>query len=215
MTCICPSIQEQIYYGYAQAASKLGDPVDLYRPLTAGEALAVENKLLTLPASFSVEGTYKKPNGYGKPLWRVLIDGTKTKVGDYLVGADATYFIASMQSLLPIQAVQCNRMVNVSCQPLDDSIGAIGYGGATADNLETILTQWPASILQGTKGEKSEVGLPGDVRIPWWAILLPAFTGVIIETSYIISDELGRRYIVSSAELTDMGWRITAQQAET
>jgi len=52
------------------------------------------------------------------------------------------------------------------------------------------------------------------VRTPWWAILMPAWPGVILRTSDIILDELGRKYVVSSAELTDMGWRCTAMQAQ-
>jgi hypothetical protein len=46
-------------------------------------------------------------------------------------------------------------------------------------------------------------------------VLLPEAPGVILRAGDLIADELGRRYIVSSAELTDLGWRITAQQGQT
>jgi hypothetical protein len=70
-------------------------------------------------------------------------------------------------------------------------------------------------VLQGTKGEKGGVALPGDVRDAWWAILLPFVPGVVLRSGDLISDDLSRRYIISSAELTDLGWRITCQQGQT
>jgi len=78
-----------------------------------------------------------------------------------------------------------------------------------------LMTAWPASVLQGAKGEKDGAVLPGDVRLPWWAILLPAFPGVTLRSADIITDDIDRRFIISSAEKTDLGWRITAMQAET
>jgi hypothetical protein len=89
------------------------------------------------------------------------------------------------------------------------------YEGNTPDTQTPLATGWYASVLQGTKGEKNEVGLPGDVRNPWWLILLPQIPGVTLRTSDLVSDDIGRRYVISSAELTDLGWRLTAQQAQT
>jgi hypothetical protein len=45
--------------------------------------------------------------------------------------------------------------------------------------------------------------------------LLPAFAQVIVRTGDFISDDLGRNAVVAGAELTDLGWRITARQAAT
>jgi hypothetical protein len=119
-----------------------------------------------------------------------------------------------LQNCLPILCVQCNRMVSVLRVIQSDSVGVIGYGGDSSDVESALMSGWPASILQGTKGEANDARLPGDVRTPWWAILMPAFSGIILRTSDIITDDIGRRYIISSAELTDMGWRITAMQAQ-
>ena len=79
----------------------------------------------------------------------------------------------------------------------------------TADNEIAYATGFPCSILQGTKGEKNDAGLPGDTRLPWWVILVPASVGNI-KYGDLILDDLGRRYVVSSPELTDLGYRITA-----
>jgi hypothetical protein len=60
-----------------------------------------------------------------------------------------------------------------------------------------------------------EARLPGDMPVPYWTILLPAFAQVIVRTGDFISDDLGRNAVVAGAELTDLGWRITARQAAT
>ena len=120
-----------------------------------------------------------------------------------------------MQLTLPILMVECNRTLTVLRPEQQTGVGAVGYGGNTSAGETTLMQGWPASVLQGTKGEKTEAALPGDNRTPWWSILMPAFAGVILRTADIMTDELNRRYIISSAELTDAGWRLTAMQAQT
>lgn len=209
-------LQQKIYYGYGKAAQFIGPPYNLFRPTSALNPTAQQNQIGTLNASFNaMDMSYGKPNLYGKPLWYALLDGSVTQVGDYLIGCDKTYFIAAMQTTLPILAVDCNRTINIVQAAQQPTVGAVGYGGDTAAGEVPLMTAWPASILQGTKGEKGDVNLPGDVRNPWWSVLLPAYPGVIIRSANIIIDDLSRRYVISSAELTDLGWRCTAMQAQT
>lgn len=209
-------LQSKIYYGYAKSAQYIGPIYSLYRPTSAVNPIAPATLLGTLNASFNaMDMTYGKPNLYGKPLWYALVDGTQTAVGDYLVNDDKTYFIAAMQQTLPILAVECNRTLNIFRPQQQTQAGVNPYGGTVDDNQTELMTAWPASVLQGTKGEKDGAVLPGDVRLPWWAILLPAYPGVTLLTADIITDDIDRRYIISSAEESDLGWRITAMQAQT
>jgi len=212
-------LQAKIYGGYAKAAQRLGLTCSQYRPTSStSAALGTGNLLRTLPASFNAEDmSYSKPNKYGKATWYCLADGSLLAVGDYLVQPDGSaYFVAGLQLHLPIFVVGCNRVVNILRPQGLTGVGAVGYGGNTDADETQLITQYPASILQGTKGEKSSVNLPGDVRVPWWAILLPVVPGaVVLRTGDIITDELTRRYVISSAELTDLGWRIVATQVET
>jgi hypothetical protein len=68
----------------------------------------------------------------------------------------------------------------------------------------------------GQKSDKGPVDLPGDVRNPSWLILLPPLPGnVYLRSADVITDEQSRRYVISSAELTDLGWRISAMQVLT
>ena len=209
-------IQQKVYRGYAIAANKIGFPHSQYRPVSA-DLTGLAPISTTLLASFNAEDmTYGKPNKYAKPTWYAIVDGTQTQVGDYLVGAAGTFFIAAQQPLLPILAVECNRTLSFARPQAQSDVGAVtNYEGNTPDTQTPLATGWFASVLQGTKGEKNEVGLPGDVRTPWWAILLPAIPGVTLQSSDLMFDDLGRRYILSSVELTDLGYRCTAMQAQT
>lgn len=212
-----PTLQGKIYQGYAKAAIRLGLPFAQYRPTQAVLPLSQPPLNPALLASFNAKDMkYGKAQDYAKATWYCLADGTQLQAGDYLVGAQRTFFIAAMQPLLPILAVDCNRTINVTRPQLQTQVGGVtNYEGTTAANETPLMTGWPASILQGTKGERGETTLPGDVRNAWWIILFPSIEGVTLRSGDIITDDIVRRYIISSAELTELGWRLTAQQGQT
>lgn len=207
------TLQAKIYKGYGQAAKRVGFPFQQYRAASALNPLSGP-PLQTLPCSFTTNFHYNQPNKYGVATWLGVFDGSGCQPGDVLVGDGGTFFIAAMQPTLPIYCVQCNRTVSVLRTVMDDGVGAVRYGGETPDTEQVLMAGWPASVLQGTKGEQNSTGLPGDVRTPWWAILMPAWPGLVLRTSDIVVDDLGRRYAISSAELTDMGWRMTAKHEQ-
>ncbi|WP_028534216.1 hypothetical protein [Paludibacterium yongneupense] len=209
------TLQAKINAGYGKAAQRMGYFYQQYRatgPLNPLSGVAVQSLL----CSFTTNFNFNLPNRYGQAAWLGIFDGSNVNPGDILVGHGGTFFVAAMQDTLPTYCVQCNRTVSVLRVAMDSGVGQVNYGADTDATEQTLMSGWPASILQGTKGKKSEVGagLPGDVRMPWWAILLPAWPGVVLRTSDIIADDIGRRYTISSAELTDRGWRITAMQAQ-
>lgn len=207
-------LQQKIYSGYAKAALRVGPIYTQYRPVTAMNPLATARA--TFNASFNAEDMkYGRPNKYGKPTWFGLFDGTLTQVGDYLVGPSGTFFIAAQQLTLPILVVECNRVASFYRQQQQTGVGALPYGGTTLANETLLAAGWPCSILQGAKGEKSAVNLPGDIRNPWFSVLVPAMAGVVLRTTDLIMDDLSRRYEISSAELTDLGWRCTVAQVQT
>lgn len=210
-------LQAKIYAGYAKAAAKIGLSFSQYRPTAGTEATAAGNLVGTLLASFNAQDfAYQKPNKYGNAVWYCLADGTQLAPGDYLTGNGSTYFIAAMQPLLPILAVECNRVLTLYRPQQQTGVGAVGYGGNTEENQTAIASGFPASVLQGSKGQRGEVNLPGDVRSPWWVMLLPNLPGnAYLRTNDIAIDDFGRRYTFSSVEQTDLGWRITAIETET
>ncbi|QBJ80517.1 hypothetical protein [Aquitalea sp. USM4] len=206
-------LQLKVYSGYGKAAKRIGFPYQQFRPTSANNPLAT-TALQSLYCSFTTNFRYDQPNKYGQATWLGIFDGTNVDPGDFLVGHQGTYFVAAMQDTLPIYCVQCNRTISVLRVTIADQVGAIGEGGDAQEVEVAMMTGWPASILQGTKGEQNDAKLPSDVRTPWWSILFPDYPGVILRTSDVIRDDIGRKYIISSAELTDMGWRITAMQAQ-
>lgn len=212
-------IQQVIYRGYGKAAKPLGLTFSQYRPKSMDAVASPENLVQRLQASFSVNFDYAQPNKYGSPLWKCLADGNQLAVGDYLIRKGdpaSTFFIAGMQSMLPIMAVECNRILTFtrSSKPIQEyGLQPYNSGGEVGDR-EDILTEWPASVLEGPKGLATDWKLPGDTRSPWWKILIPALDGLTLAFGDRATDDIGNAYVVSSAELTDLGWRITAQQAE-
>ena len=207
-------IQALIYRGYGVSAAKVGLPYAQYRPSGATAAIVTSNLIQTLQAAFSTDRyKFAREDGYGTPEHQALVDGSQLAVGDYLVGAE-TYFIAALDPLVPILAVQCNAVLDVRRPAFSRSLGRVrGNDGDMVATETVLLSAWPASCIQGTKGEKSDTGIPGDTRMPWWAIILPP-TPAPIETDDILTDANGHRFQVSSAELTSKGWRITAQLAQ-
>lgn len=188
--------------GTMHAFSRPADPLNPYGAAPYQSQMAI----------FNQDYRFSKPNKYGVAQWYGMFDGLQCQPGDLINGDAGSFFIAAMQNCLPILCVQCNRTVSVLRAQQGNQSGLAGWGGDSGDVETTLMAGWPASILQGTKGEKNDVGLPMDVRTPWFAILLPAYSGIILRTSDIVTDEIGGRYVISSAELTDLGWRLTAMQ---
>jgi hypothetical protein len=208
------TLQARIDAGIAKAAAKLGRPVAQYRPASATTPIDAANPLATVTAFFTAaEPKGVRPGPYGKPVWWAFTDAAGLAVGDYLVGTPGTFFIASTQPLLPVQAVQCNHTLTVSRMSGTGGIGLLGYDADLAAAETPLMTAWPASVLMDRKVEKGALDLPGDVRQGWLDILVPAWPGTPLLPGDILTDETGMRAVVVGAEATAMGWRIRAQQA--
>lgn len=210
-------IQAKVYRGLGIGAKHLGTPFSIYRAVGPNAPLSPDNLSGTLLCAFSAEASYAfvAPPLYAKPLRFGVFDGSQTLPGDYLVGDTGTYFIASQEILAPILLVTCNRTISFTKAAAPVLLGLNPPGGETESTDVDMQAGWPASVLQGTKGENSATKLPGETRVAWWTILVPAWPGILFHMGDQLSDEIGRRYIVSSAELSMLGWRMTAAQAET
>lgn len=224
-----PQIDQKIRYGYAKAAAKLGSPYDLYRSATPLTPVQMSNLIGTLPMVASQDWTWMKGNRPGNAIWYVCVDGQEAsapleaKEGDYLTGLK-TFFILSKEYQLPMQAVECNKMINLirPAQNIDP-----GYGGQYAgylENTSTVLMQnMPVSMLIFGSGKYAASKLPTDTKQPAWIVLLPNLGEVDIRTGDIIigqSDVTGLsalvpnadRFVVSATEETQFGWRLTCIQ---
>jgi len=208
------TIQAKINYGYGIAANILGETCQFFAPSNPLDAIAATNYAGTLAVRFDPNFQFgaTKPQLYGHPVWGAAFDRTDTNVGWYMVSqVSGTFFILAQQPLLPTAAVLCNRTVSIT-RPSSPTPGPGYYGGAAPAEGQ-ITGKWPCSILQGPKGNEPVAGLslPGSTKQPWAAILLPSIPSVSIELGDIITDDLGHRWDISGAELTEFGWRLEAE----
>jgi hypothetical protein len=208
-----PFLQDRISRGLGTAARVIGASYDAYRPTSPHDPVAPANRFLRLPAAFSPDDlSFHQPASYGHATWFGLFDSAYTQPGDYLKGPAGTFFIVAQQSLLPILCVLASRTLSVVRPAAPTATGVNSYGGVTLATSTPLITGWPGSVLSAGTGRPGE--LPADGRLPSWTVLLPA-TPVALRASDIIQDDLSRTYVIGTAELTALGWRILAKQAAT
>ncbi|WP_146101694.1 hypothetical protein [Rhodopila globiformis] len=209
-------LQDRLYFGLGRSARHVGQPADAFRPDGPFDPLKRQNRFLRLPAAFvPAKGGVNAADTYGRPLWHGIFDASYTRTGDYLVLESDTYFIASQAPLLPVLCVTTNRTISIARPTLQTSTGENNYGGFTVNGTMPLMELWPASVLSGGRGGSTSVGLPTDQATMYLDILVPAPNGILLLSGDRISDDLGQSAIISSAELTSLGWRITAKMATT
>jgi hypothetical protein len=209
-------LQDRIHWGQNIAARATGIDTDAYRPSGNNDPLAPANRFLRMRATFALEdGQFNRANAYGAALWQGIFDAAYTRVGDYLVQGKAVWFIAAQQHLLPTLCVRTNRVVDFLRPAPPSQSGVNNYGGVITATNVPLLTSWPASVLGASGRGRPDTDLPTDSSIPYWTILMPDVGKVTLRPSDLITDDLGRNAVVAAAELTDLGWRITARQATT
>ena len=201
------TLQNRISKGMGVAARRSGTPFTIYRPCGAIQPLAAQNRVLQLYAAFYPGNSGGKGGAdYGRPLWRGVYDAFYTQAGDYLVSRDNTYFVASQQVGLPVQCVRTNRVVSL-VRPTPATQG--GYSGFYATPGDTVLAEWPASLLaDGGRADEVKVG---ETRLGVWTLLLPTLP-VCPQTADVVSDDAGGVYAVGSAEESVLGWRLAVRQ---
>ena len=204
-------LQDIISRGLGSAARHIGTACDAFRPSGATDPLTPENRYLRLTAAFTQDNlSFRSPVGYGHATWSGIFDSAYTRVGDYLSGPAGTFFISAQQRLLPTLCVLATRTVSITRAAAPEFAGINAYGGLVPATAAPVITNWPASILFAGSGSPGD--LPGDASVPTWTILLPS-TPVPLSPADLIEDDRGLLYVISSAELTPLGWRILAKQA--
>jgi hypothetical protein len=194
-------------------AGKLGTSYAQYRPAGGTNPLASANQIGALPALFdaSISLAFDAPSKFANGLFAAILNPTSVQPLDYLVGQEGTFFVASTEPLKPILCVQCNRVCTFS-RPTPLPASPSFYGGDDPSARVSLATAVPCSQLQGTKGERDAADqLPTDSRMQWSEIIVPAFNGLILRQADRFSDDIGRNFLVSACELTQLGWRLTAE----
>jgi hypothetical protein len=209
-------LSDRIHWALNIAARATGETTFAYRPSGPLDPMAARNRFLKLPATFSgPNGTFSRPPVYGSPFCEGIFDAAYLRAGDYLKQSEAIWFIAAARRLLPVLCVRTNRLISLARPSAGSTTGANGYGGTTSANLSSLLNRWPASVLLMSREAHPMAQLPADTTSSLWSVLLPVSCDVILQTGDLFSDDLGRNGVVSTTELSDLGWHLAVRQATT
>ncbi len=214
-------VQQHVNRGYQIASQKIGNTYAQYRPTSATAPAISSGTLVTasLPAYFDPQVNFPadNPRQYGKAAMKAVIDPTAVQPGDYLVGPERTYFVASIQDLMPVLVVYANETVSIERTEANANVGSLPYGGERPSLMTPVLGVWPASVLLKSKKEKNPTGLGSDVPQTEMEILLPFASGVspVIEPADLLTLSTGIRYAIDNVELTDLGYRLRASMVIT
>lgn len=209
-------LSDRIKWGLNVAARATGVMASAYRPQGPAQPLAAHNRFLRLYASFcNTNGKFDRASGYGNALWHGIFDAAYTRPGDYLVQQEGTWFIAAQPRLLPVLCVRTDQTISFTRPAAPSSAGAAGYGGVTANSVVPLMSNWPASVLSMSREARSMANLPSDITVSYWTVLLPVCPSIILRAGDLMADDLGRKGVIATTELTDLGWRLAVRQATT
>lgn len=214
-------LERVVSRGYGIAARRLARECEVYRPAGAGDPIVLGNRIIaarhcaivTGPPNTSDVPFISSPD-WGKSSLMAMMDPADMQAGDYIKDRSDIYFVKMIGLPGAPDVTWCNRRLTVK-RPDGGTAGDAYYGGDVRSNEVTLITSWPAAVVQGRSGPQNEVGLPGDVRSPYWTIYLPVSVPVQMRSSDVIEDDQTSpmRYTVSSVETTALGLRIAAMQA--
>ena len=203
-------ITGKVWRGFAIAASRLGVSCDHYRPTNPMAPITSASRRGSLYAAFDPSPTFafSAAPDRDRETRATLVDGALVQVGDYLIGSAGSFFIASREPLLPIQAVACNATVAVFRLGGPDQVGPVDYSYDTTTSEAALLQGWPASLRMRGGGGIGGTDIPGAPSDPNLTLLLPRLPGaLVINTGDAVKDALDRRMVVTAAERTPHGWR--------
>ena len=213
------TLQNRIWKGYAKAALRIGLKYQVIRPVGTATPLTSGNLVMSLYASFTphsaAQFSFGKPSDYKDTMYHGLFDATSTQVGDYLTGQQGRFFVASLDPLMPTLCVQCNRTLTIKRAGSVSSPGISGtYSGDTASTEVVLAAGFPGSVVMRARGLSSSGStLPMDIGSGSYEVLLPAIPGVLPRPSDIVIDDLGRRFLVNTCEVSALGWRMHTYEA--
>lgn len=202
------TIQDRISKGWGIVARQIGQPYIVYKPNGNANPVASRNRVIKLFAEFS-PGTAGQPgvSGYGGALWRGTLNSLYTNPGYYLVSGEAVFFVASQWPLQPIQCIRTTDTISIARTQM---VPPGAYSGFVTDLAEQIIIAWPACLMANSAHIGG--GLP-ESRFGNWTAYLPVLPAEP-QAADVVTDLQGRYFVVSSAQLTALGWRLGMRQID-
>lgn len=202
-------IQRLISQGLGIAAKALGFDFLVYRSASLVDPLAAGTEIATIKASLTTGYAYSAAKKPSAPDWTLVCDMREMEAGDWLVGP-STCYIAKVQPLLPFKAVECNRVVSLARPNYEDG-GAAGY-----EPKDAVFASALPVFMYPKKDRVSPskaMHFPSDsaAAITEWTVYVNAWSIGDILPHDVLIDELGARYVIDIADLTDLGFMCVAR----
>jgi hypothetical protein len=210
-------IQTKLYAGYAKAAAYVGQTFTQYRPTNPMSPISPSVQVRTLTAAMTVATaanfSFTKPGLAKDCIWTCLVDGSLLYVGDVLKNSAQTFFVASLEPLLPPVVILVNASITIK-RPnnADPGIGLGGYSGIQEGQETAIAVGMPAYIQMAAAGRnaRGDAGLPSDSPGPLkFTIWMPtaSMTANLPNEQDVVYDGQGRRFQIAGYENTPIGTR--------
>jgi hypothetical protein len=206
------AIDDAVRRAGGAAARMVGEPFVLHRPHGPLSPVRSGTARMRLPALFLPQRSTLPSHGH--PTFQGVFDSAYARAGDYLVGAQFTYFVASRMPLEPVICLRATRLASFVRSPGQAAGGLGQYGGLVRTGTMALLGYWPVSVIEAGDG-LDRAGLPADVSVGGWSVLLPPTPPVVLQPGDLMTDDLGRAGVVAAAELSERGWKLLVRQAVT
>lgn len=108
------------------------------------------------------------------------------------------------------------RTITITRPSAKTGEGALSYGGRVQGAETTIKSGVRANVQARREGQKNPVGLPVDGTKATWRIFTPrgALTDGQVRDGDLITDDLGRRFQVTSDYFHNLGYTFSVERLE-
>jgi hypothetical protein len=205
-------IQNALHRGLGAAARGVGTWFNAYRPRSATDPLDSANCFLRLPATFLPQREIQDVS-HGHRVWQGVFDAAYTRPGDYFSDDEHVFFVFAQEPFQPVLCIGTNRVVSIRRPSAPVAAGVNGYGGVLRRDAIAVLTRWPAGVVTPSE-TVGRTDLPADAGLARWSVWLPPAPIPVLRTGDLLQDDLGRNGVVTTADLSALGWLLTVKQAD-
>lgn len=198
----------KVAVGNAHVAGQVGVVCAVYRPNGVSAPIVSANLIQSLPVYLEPAERLQE-----RPEWIGTFDFGNTLRGDYLVAVGGpTYFIGAQTGLAPVVCVQTNAILSMTRPVAASNFGADGYSGVADSMMQNLISDWPASLVASGWAKDGEA--VDNMGLAAWEIMLPIMS-VVPFVADLVTDDLGRIFVVTAAERTLLGWLLHVKQASS
>jgi len=195
-------LQALIYRGYAKEAARIGIDYEIFRgpPMSPIQPAYSQG---SLPCAFIADAKASVFQKYQTPTWILRADGSQLQVLDILVGPFGTFYVASMQPNLPIEAVRCNSTVSIGRVSYEEDPVTLVLVPVVTNYAEDLpmFKQYRREEIRKDPTTGQEIGNAATV----WRAFIPLVNETMLQGD-VITDENAIKYTVDAPDFTSAGY---------